>query len=92
MAINYETTSTVKNIGDDNPDGTIMGINANDSIAFYGNTPIVQPTSTTYATLASGGATTALYANSTTTGGVGSTAYTFGDLVTCLKKLGLIKQ
>jgi hypothetical protein len=82
--------------------GTLFGIGGlltsglTDKIGFLGGQagtggPIAQPTPTGYATMQTAGSTTALYTNTATTGGVGSTQYTFGDLVAVLKQFGLLK-
>jgi hypothetical protein len=73
-----------------NDQGTVLGISATDKIAFFGGTPVVQQTPAGYATLQTAGSTTALYVNSATTGGVGTTQYTFGDIVAVLKALNLL--
>ena len=61
------------------------------SIGFYGETPTEQPEAegTTIGFTANSG--TALNFSTTFTGGVGSEAFTIGDVVRCLKELGLLK-
>jgi len=87
-----------KQLSDGNSQGTQLGVagltpaGTTDKIGFFGATPVVQQTPAGYATLQTAGSTTALYANSATTGGVGTTQYTFGDLVVILKTLGLLKS
>jgi hypothetical protein len=72
--------------------GTAPGTGLADKIAFFGATPSAPITPAGYATLQTAGSTTALYVNSATTGGVGSTQYTFGDIIAVLKTLGLLKS
>lgn len=91
------TTSTLapgpRQLSDQNPLGTILGASVTDNIGFFGLTQgVPQQTPTGYATLQTAGSVTALYANSATTGGVGTTQYTFGDLVAVLKAFNLLKQ
>jgi hypothetical protein len=82
-----------RQLSDQNPIGTILGASVADNIGFYGlSQGVPQQTPAGYATLQTLGATTALYANSATTGGVGTTQYTFGDLVAILKAVNLLKQ
>jgi hypothetical protein len=82
--------------GDDQ--GTILGFATTpgmglaDKIAFFGGTPTAPVTPAGYATLQTAGSTTALYTNSATTGGIGTTQYTFGDIVAVLKTLNLLKN
>lgn len=62
-------------------------------IGFFGATPVVQPASPSGSThTVTAGSTTAVYVNTSFDGGIGSTAYTFGDVVAALKNLGLIAQ
>lgn len=61
-------------------------------LAFFGGTPAAQQTPAGYTTMQTAGATTALYTNSATTGGVGTTQFTFGDVVAALKAHNLLKQ
>lgn len=60
-------------------------------VGFYGTTPVTtQPTAAGTSTGFTAGAGTAMNSQSTSTGGVGSTAYTFGDLVRIMKGNGSI--
>lgn len=72
--------------------GTCPGTGLADKIAFFGGTPTAPVTPAGYATLQTAGSTTTLFATSATTGGVGTTQYTFGDLVAVLKTLNLLKN
>lgn len=72
--------------------GSRIGSTTGEKIGFWGATPIVQPSSTGQLVgFTAGGGTTATD-ESTYTGGVGSTAYTVGDIVRHLKNIGLIAQ
>ena len=60
------------------------------TVGFHGATPTVQYATTgTSAGFTAGGGTTATHL-STFTGNIGSTAYTVGDIVRCLKLNGLM--
>ena len=37
------SVTTATSVGDQNPDGMVLGWNSTDSISFYGATPVVQP-------------------------------------------------
>lgn len=80
-AINIGTTRGAINIG---LAGSLIGMN--------GVTAAAIPTPTGYSTMQTAGATTSIYTNTATTGGIGSTQFTFGDLVASLKTNGFIKQ
>ena len=80
-AINIGTTRGAINIG---TTGSLIGMN--------GVTAAAIPTPAGYSTMQTAGATTSIYTNTATTGGVGSTQFTFGDLVASLKTNGFIKQ
>lgn len=68
-----------------------VGFGASAQIGFFGATPVSQPGSPSGNThTPTAGSTTAVYVNTTFDGGLGSTAYTVGDLVVALKNLGLI--
>lgn len=91
------TTSTLvpgpRQLSDQNPIGTVMGASATDNIGFYGLTqgvPQATPAGNTHTVAA--GSTTTVFTNTTFDGGVGSTAYTVGDLVAILKGLNLLKN
>ena len=72
--------------------GTKIGTATGQKIGFFNATPVVQQNTTGTTTGTSAGSGTALHANATITGGVGSTAYTVGDIVKALKQLGLLAQ
>ena len=72
--------------------GTKIGTAVTQKIGFFNATPVVQPATTGTTGGTSGGSGTVLHANGTITGGVGSTAYTVGDIVKALKQLGLLDQ
>lgn len=80
-AINIGTTRGAINIG---LAGSLIGMN--------GVTAAAIPTPAGYSTMQTAGATTSIYTNTATTGGIGSTQFTFGDLVASLKTNGFIKQ
>jgi hypothetical protein len=70
--------------------GTQIGTTSSQKLAFYGITPVVQPATTGTTTGYTAATGTAVLAGSTFTGNTGSTAYTVGDIVNALKKLGLL--
>lgn len=72
---------------------TANTVAASGSVTMFGK-PVVatQPTADGDTTIASAGSTTALYHDTTFTGGVGSTAYTVGDVVKALKAIGVIAE
>ena len=72
--------------------GTKIGTAATQKIGFFNATPVVQPATTGTTTGTSAGSGTALHANATITGGVGSAAYTVGDIVKALKDIGILAQ
>jgi hypothetical protein len=90
------TTSTIaaatRQLSDQNSLGTVLGASATDNIGFYGlSQGVPQATPTGYSTVQTVGSGQALNSQSATTGGVGTTQYTVGDLVAILKGLNLIK-
>lgn len=70
--------------------GTMLGTSSSQKLAFYGSTPIVQPTTTGTTTGFTAGAGTTVDSAATFTGNTGTTAYTIGDIVNALKNLGLL--
>jgi ABC-type methionine transport system ATPase subunit len=67
-------------------------ITAGSGIGIYGaSAPASQPTAAGDVTISAAGDTNAVYRNTTFTGGTGTTAYTFGDVVAALKALGIIE-
>lgn len=69
--------------------GTKIGTATNQKLGFFNATPIVQPTAAGASGYAAVGGTN-VNSNDTFTGGVGSTAYTVGDIVAIMKNLGLM--
>lgn len=59
-------------------------------LGFYGATPISRPTASLVTTGYTAGSSTAMTIDGKSTGGVGATAYTFGDLIASLKNLGFL--
>lgn len=59
-------------------------------IGFFGVTPVAKPSTTGTTTGFSAGSGTTVVSGSTFTGNTGSTAYTVGDIVNALKRLGLL--
>lgn len=72
--------------------GTKIGTATTQKLSLWNATPIVQPSSTGQTAGFTAGAGTNVVDASTFTGGVGSTAYTIGDIVRHLKNFGLIAQ
>ena len=71
--------------------GTKIGTATNQLLGFYNKTPITQPSSTGVTTNGfTTGSVSNVHANSTFTGGIGTTAYTISDVVAHLKSLGLL--
>lgn len=70
--------------------GSMIGDQPTDKIALWGNTPIVQPSSTGQTAGHTAGAGAGVTVDSTFTGGTGTKAYTVGDLVRHLKAIGAI--
>lgn len=80
-----------RNIELDAVTGTKFGTAVTQLLAFFGRTPMVQPTATGSTTFTAGGGS-AVKNDSTFVGGVGSTAYTIGDIIRNLKDVGLLAQ
>lgn len=63
------------------------------TVGFFGTDPQDQPTANgDKTTVAPGTTTNPMYLDTTYTGGIGTTAYTVGDIVAALKTLGLIES
>jgi hypothetical protein len=86
------TTTNARNLSDGNPVGTVFGLSPTDLISHYGAAAVPQfsqpgaPNTTTGAA----GSVTAAFTNTTFTGGIGTSAYSIGDIVTALKRYGLL--
>ncbi len=63
---------------------------SSEKLGFYGATPVVQDSTEGNVSGFAAGAGTASKSDSVWTGGVGTNAYTVGDIVRCLKNLGLM--
>lgn len=70
--------------------GTKIGTATTQKLSFWNSTPIVQPNSTGQTAGFTAGVGSAVLSDSTFTGGVGTKAYTIGDIVAHLKNIGLI--
>lgn len=86
------TSAAAKQLSDGNSQGTVLGQSATDLIGFYGiTTGAAQLTPAGNTATGAAGATTAVFVNTTFTGGTGSTAFTVGDIVLALKQTGFLK-
>lgn len=86
-------SDTIKlNVAPTNPDGIQVGNSATDLVGMYGATPAAQPGASGNTHTVAAGSTTSVFTNTTFDGSTGSTAYTVGDLVAALKKVGIIKS
>lgn len=90
----------VEQIGDGTADGVFF---PNTKIVFFSTAstaygaapsvaPVVQQSGTGNVSTGAAGSTTTVFLNTTYTGGVGSTAYTVGDIVLALKNYNLLKN
>lgn len=70
--------------------GTKFGTATSQKIGFFNATPVIQQAVTGTTTGFTAGAGTGAKSDSTYTGNTGSSAYTTGDIVLCLKNLGLL--
>lgn len=86
------TLTDAGNIAVGTTTGTKIGTSTSQKLSLWNATPIVQPSSTGQTSGFTAGAGTPVVDASTFTGGVGSTAYTIGDIVRHLKNFGLIAQ
>ena len=80
-------------LSDGNPNGTLLGNSLTDLIGFYGTqTPVAQSTPAGNTTTPAAGSVTSVFVNTTFSGGVGTTAYTIGDIVAILKGVNFLKM
>lgn len=70
--------------------GTKIGTATNQKIGLWNAAPVVQPSTTGTTTGFTAGTGTTVASGSTFTGNTGSTAYTIGDIINALKKIGLL--
>jgi hypothetical protein len=83
---------SVKQLSDQNSQGTQLGTAATDKVGFFGQTPAAQPSTTGNTHTVEAGATTSVFINTTFDGSIGTTAYTVGDIIAALKTLGILKS
>jgi hypothetical protein len=69
--------------------GSRLGTSPTEKLALWGATPRVQPTSQGVVAGFTAGVGDAVLVDSTSTGGIGTTAYTYGDIVKMLKQAGI---
>lgn len=81
---------TAGNIVTDTTTGTKIGTATNQKLGFFNATPVTQPTAGGVTAGFTANSGTAMNSASTSTGGTGSSAYTFGDIVKALKNIGAI--
>jgi hypothetical protein len=72
--------------------GTRLGTTPTEKLAFWGATARVQPSSQGVVAGFTAGVGDAVLVDSTSTGGIGTTAYTYGDVVKMLKQAGIAPQ
>lgn len=90
LVIAGNLTLSARNIITDTTTGLKIGTGTTQKLGFYNTTPVAQYATTGTSTgFTAGGGTTATHL-STFTGNTGSTAYTVGDVVRCLKLNGLM--
>jgi hypothetical protein len=70
--------------------GSKIGTSTSQKFAFWNATPAAQQTYSGDVTVSAAGATNTVFRNTTFTGGLGGSAYTIGDLVKALIKLGVL--
>ncbi len=80
---------TINNQGDGGVDGIGLGT-ATSPVGFYGVTPVLQQTNPGNVSTGAAGSTSTVFLNTTFTGGITGKAYTVGDVVAALKKIGII--
>ena len=84
------TIANGKNVSLGTGSGTKFGTSAAQKLGFFNATPVVQPATTGTTTGFTAGSGTAAKSDSTYTGNTGTAAYTVGDIVNAMKKLGLL--
>jgi len=92
MGLQNDTSTNVVVDDANNTIGTELGQSATDKISFYGATPVEQATPAADVHTVAAGSVTSVFVNTTFDGTTGTTAYTVGDIVAILKKMGLLKS
>lgn len=90
-APNIEISTNPTSTGN-NTSGVRIGETTSQVVGFYGETGSAQHSTTGNVAGFAAGAGTASKSDSVWTGGVGSTAYTVGDVVRALKNLGIMAE
>lgn len=88
----YNSTGGTKGVHIAGAASSAIHVSGNADIGLYGVTPVGQYSTTGTSTGFTAGAGTTVTHLSTFTGGIGSTAYTIGDIVRALKLLGPLAQ
>lgn len=86
-----DLTISTHDIITDTVTGTHIGTGATQKMGFWGAAPVAQPNPGGNTNYTDAGATV-MHSAGTSTGGLGSTAYTFADIVRGLKQAGIFKQ
>lgn len=85
------TSAAVKQLSDQNSQGTVLGASTTDLIGFYNVTPIAQRTNASQAAVTTTASTTTSPAGYTTTTQANAIVTLVNELRTSLVNLGLIK-
>jgi hypothetical protein len=87
------TLADLRNVAVGTTNGTILAANNAQKLGLWGATPIVQPAGTGELLGLNGNAATAANAtNMNTNGNIGSTYYSFIDVVKAMKQAGVLKS
>lgn len=85
------TSAAVRQLSDQNSQGTVLGASTTDLIAFYGATPIAQRTNSSQAAVSTTASTTTTPAGYTTTTQANAIVTLVNELRAALVALGAIK-
>ena len=70
--------------------GTKIAVTPSEKLGFWGTTPVAQPSTTGTSSGFTANSGTAMNSASTSTGGMGASAYNFNDIVLALKQVGIL--